>query len=105
MDRLLHCEGFDWDKGNFNKSWIKHKVSPSESEQIFFNEPFLILEDVEHSQQENRFYALGRTDAERLLFVSFIIRGNCIRVISARNMSRNERKEYLLYEKEKDPNI
>ena len=103
MDRLLHCEGFDWDKGNFDKSWIKHKVSPSESEQVFFNEDLLIVEDLEHSQKEDRFYALGRTDAGRFLFISFVIRENRIRVISARNMSRQERKDYLSYEK--DPSV
>ena len=39
---LLHqCFGFDWDKGNVDKNWLKHKVSPSECEQIFFQPPLI----------------------------------------------------------------
>jgi hypothetical protein len=50
--------------------------------------------DEGHSATEARFYALGQTDAGRGLFVVFTIRGALIRVISARDMSRGERKEY-----------
>ena len=92
---LLHqCSGFDWDKGNINKSWLKHKVSPAECEQIFFNHLLVIQDDKIHSKTEKRFYALGKTDFDRLLFIVFTIRNNKIRVISARDMSKSERKVY-----------
>ena len=97
---LLNCTGFEWDKHNSEKIWVKHKVSPSESEQIFFNLPLIVTDAVKHSEKENRFYALGHTDTNRLLFVVFTIRSNNIRIISARNMSRKERKVYQSYEKE-----
>ena len=86
--------GFVWDKGNIDKNWIKHKVSTAECEQIFFNRPLVIQNDVLHSKTEKRFYALGTTDMKRTLFIAFTVRNNLIRVISARDMSRKEREIY-----------
>ena len=88
------CEGFEWDKGNSEKNWIRHQVMQGECEQVFFNEPIIVLNDVNHSLIENRWFLLGKTDAERLLFIVFTIRGNTIRVISARDMNKKERKNY-----------
>lgn len=88
--------GFDWDEGNARKSEEKHDVTQSEAEQVFFNQPLLILEDAQHSQKESRFHALGITDGLRLLHIAFTLRasGMAIRVISARDMHRKERKIY-----------
>lgn len=85
---------FDWDHGNAEKNWIRHRVSQSESEQVFFNRPLVVAEDDLHSQGESRYYALGRTDRNRLLAVVYTLRGERIRIISARDMTRRERKEY-----------
>ncbi|MCP4268040.1 MAG: BrnT family toxin [Candidatus Brocadiaceae bacterium] len=97
---LFGCIGFDWDKNNSEKIWLKHQVLPSESEQIFFNLPFVLADTEKHSEKSNRYYALGHTDADRKLFVVFTVRASKIRVITARDMSRNERKEYKSHEKE-----
>lgn len=88
--------GFDWDDGNARKSKDKHSVRQSEAEQVFFNQPLLILADHKHIQNEPRFHALGRTDDRRQLHITFTLRdaGSLIRVISARNMHRKERKIY-----------
>jgi uncharacterized protein len=94
MGQLAECVGFDWDEGNLLKNWEKHGVSAFECEQIFFNRPFIAAPDEAHSSAEPRFYALGQTDAYRLLFIAFTIRGRLIRVISARDMSRRERKVF-----------
>ena len=94
LELVKQCEGFQWDRGNVEKNFLKHQVSPSESEQIFFNQPLIVTGDLGHSQQERRLYALGRTDAGRLLFVSFTVRHKLIRVVSARAMSRQERRIY-----------
>ena len=91
---LRKCTGFDWDKGNIDKNWIKHTVSPSECEQVFFNHPLVVQDDLVHSTTEKRFYALGQTDMKRFLFIAFTVRNNLIRVISARDMSRKERRVY-----------
>jgi hypothetical protein len=94
LDRLLECAGFQWDEGNAEKNWTKHKVSRVECEEVFFNEPLLVASEVKHSGTEPRFYALGQTDEGRLLFVVFTVRETLIRVISGRDMSRREKKEY-----------
>ena len=96
MIDLWRIEGFDWDDGNSRKSVDKHDVSQGEAEQVFFNDPLLVVEDISHSVDELRLHALGRTDAGRLLHISFTLRGDgsLIRVISARTMHRKERTRY-----------
>ncbi|KPA10635.1 protein containing DUF497 [Candidatus Magnetomorum sp. HK-1] len=91
---LSKCKGFDWDEGNSRKNWIKHQVTPAQCEQIFFNQPLIVKNDEKHSKSETRYYALGRTDNNRKLFIAFTIRNDLIRVISARDMSRKEREIY-----------
>jgi hypothetical protein len=95
-DLLQACEGFMWDEGNRKKNSILHDVTCDECEEVFFNQPLLLANDHLHSQNEVRFFALGRTNSGRAMFVSFQIRGDLIRVICARNMNS---KEYRKYEK------
>jgi uncharacterized DUF497 family protein len=97
-ERLLQSTGFEWDQGNADKNWLTHGVSTGECEQIFFNEPFVVSEDTAHSQKEARFYALGRADTGRRLFVVFTLRHHQIRVISARDMSQKEGRSYDHFE-------
>ena len=85
--------GFEWDKGNEQKN-VKHGVTPAEAEQVFLNEPLLVLDDLKHSDTEQRFHALGQTGEGRLLHITFTIRTTMIRIISARNMHRKERAIY-----------
>ena len=92
--RLVKCTGFEWDEGNAVKNWEKHGVSQSECEQIFFSKPLIVKRDKKHSVVETRFFALGKTDTDRLLFIVFTVRGEKIRVISARDMTRAERRRY-----------
>lgn len=88
--------GFEWDDGNARKSRDKHDVSQAEAEQVFFNEPLVVVPDARHSERERRSHALGQTDEGRPLHVTFTLRaeGTLIRVISARDMSRREREAY-----------
>ncbi len=88
------CTGFEWDGGNNRKNLHKHDVSIVECEQIFFNKPLVVKRDKEHSLSENRYYALGRTDMDRFLFLVFTIRNEKIRVISARDMTEHEIERY-----------
>lgn len=91
---FIHSVGFQWDQGNIDKSLIKHDVENWECEQVFFNRPLLVLDDPKHSISEKRWAAFGKTDADRLLIVIFTKRDNLIRVISAREMNKKERKFY-----------
>jgi uncharacterized protein len=88
--------GFQWDQGNAQKSVDKHSVTQSESEQVFFNEPLLIVDDARRTQLEARFHALGITSSGRRLHIAFTLReeNTKIRVISARDMHRKERVRY-----------
>ena len=94
MDDLSKCRGFQWDEGNVEKNWIKHKVSRVEIEQVFFNRPLVVAEGKKASDQEPRNYTLGQTDEGRRLFIVCTVRDDLIRVISARNMNRRERRAY-----------
>ncbi len=89
----LEFSGFDWDVGNKEKN-LKHGVYASECEQVFFNEPLVILDDPKHSAAEDRFAAFGQTDLGRTLVVVYTPRGTLIRIISARDMNRRERDFY-----------
>ena len=93
-DMISSCEGFQWDEGNSDKHWHLHQVTDSECEQLFFNLPLILVPDTKHSQQEQRYYALGRTDTDRWLFIVFTIRDKLIRVISARQMNQKEARKY-----------
>lgn len=101
-DPLEACSGFEWDESNSLKNWELHRVAPEEAEGVFFNEPLVVRSDARHSKREKRYYALGRTDEGRYLFVAFTIRGFLLRVISVRDMNRRERSVYGYHEKETD---
>ena len=94
MAKLPSPRAFEWDKGNIDKSWKKHQVHFKEAEEIFFNKPLKTFKDIEHSQLEDRFVALGRTDKKRQLHIVFTIRNEKIRIISARDQNKKERKLY-----------
>ncbi len=103
MILLTECEGFDWDAGNSDKSWRRHRVSDSECEELFLNQPLVVRQDQSHSRGEVRYYyALGQTDRGRRLFVAFTIRRKLIRVISARDANRNELRIYEAHEKNEE---
>ncbi len=95
MIDLHRITAFDWDSGNARKN-EKHGVSQAEAEQVFFNEPLVVLADIGHSSHEPRFHALGATDEGRLLHITFTLRfdDTRLRVISARDMHRKERAVY-----------
>jgi hypothetical protein len=88
--------GFEWDSGNRRKNEVKHSVTQMEAEEVFFNNPLLISTDDKHSEIENRYLALGKTNKDRGLTIIFTLRqnGTLIRVISARDQHRKERHLY-----------
>ena len=98
-DPLAGCTGFDWDEGNVEKNWERHRVPFWEAEEVFFNEPLVISSGRKHSTTELRFLALGQTDSGRRLFLSFSVRKSLIRIISARDMTRKELRAYEQSEK------
>jgi uncharacterized DUF497 family protein len=96
MIDMARLTGFQWDAGNDSKSSDKHRVSRAEAEQVFFNDPLLIMVDERHSRREERLHALGRTDNGRMLLIAFTLRDDrrLFWVISARDANRKERIRY-----------
>ena len=94
IESLDQCSGFDWDAANTEKIWKRHRIAAGECEQVFRNVPLVVADDVKHSGPERRYYALGRTDTGKIMFIVFTLREPLIRVISARRANKRERKEY-----------
>ena len=94
MKSFPGSKSFDWDESNINKNWDKHRVHHLECEEIFYNEPIVTEVEKRGIPQEERVSALGVTNEGRFLFVVFTIRKGRIRVVSARDMNRKERKIY-----------
>ncbi|MDO8733807.1 MAG: BrnT family toxin [Elusimicrobiota bacterium] len=95
MKQTFYPAEFEWDEKNKDKNWEKHKVKYTEIEDVFFNSP--IIADVDKSKilyNEERKIAYGLTNDNRLLFVIFTIRNKKIRVISARDMGKKDRRFY-----------
>ena len=84
---------FDWDLGNIDKNFVKHKVTNRECEEAFFDLNALVTKDVFHSTIEPRYQLLAKIK-KRYLTIYFTHRSNKIRVISARDMSNKEKKQY-----------
>lgn len=85
---------FEWDGANSGKNLILHGVSNQEAEEAFLSQPNAVFEDEKHSAQEKRHGLFGETAKGRKLTVVFTLRKGRIRVISARDMSKRERRAY-----------
>lgn len=84
---------FEWDEGNENKIFARHGIGRTEAEQPFFN-PHLLRPDEKHSTREKRYSLLGITDTGKVLFLTFTVRKDQIRIISARSADKRERTVY-----------
>ena len=91
---LSKFKGFEWDKGNIDKSYQKHGITPNEAEEAFVDKDILLLEDIKQSQKELRFEAIGRIIKGDILFLAFTARGDKIRIISVRKANKKERRRY-----------
>lgn len=85
---------FEWDKWNIKKIFDKHGINIKEIEEIFKNKPIYFFGDEKHSQTELRHGVFGQTNDGRVLSVVFTIREDKIRVITARSISKKERRAY-----------
>ena len=94
MIDLSKITGFEWDKWNIDKSYHKHGITPNEAEEVFVDKEILLLKDIKHSQQEERFEVIGKIIKGDILFTAFTIRKDKIRIISARKANKKERRRY-----------
>ena len=94
MIDLSKITGFEWDKGNIDKSYQKHGITPNEAEQVFTDEDVQEEKDIKHQEKEKRYIAIGKNATDKILFIVFTMRKNKIRVISARIANQKERRLY-----------
>ena len=87
---------FEWDdnKNKINKR--KHKISFEEAQTVFYDDDALLIDDPEHSRDEERFIILGLSKRANLLVVCHCLRESetVIRIISARKATKTEAKQY-----------
>ena len=88
---------FEWDPAKNAKNIKQHKVSFDEASTVFLDEGGLLIDDPDHSDEEDRFVVLGLSSSLRILLVCHCYRaeGGLIRIISARKADRQERQIYL----------
>lgn len=87
---------FEWDKNKNEVNRKKHKISFEEAKTVFYDEEALVIDDPEHSQEEERFIILGLSQKANLLVVCHCFRASdaVIRIISARKATKSETKQY-----------
>jgi uncharacterized DUF497 family protein len=85
---------FKWDPRKARTNLRKHGVSFTEAGTIFGDDLAITVSDPDHSDNEDRYITIGWSDRRRLLIVSHTDRGDRIRIISARELTKAERKEY-----------
>ncbi len=87
---------FEWDENKNETNKKKHKISFEEAKTVFYDEEALVIDDPEHSQEEERFIILGLSNKTNLLVVCHCYRASetVIRIISARKAAKSETKQY-----------
>ena len=85
---------FDWDEEKAKKNLDKHSISFDEATSVFDDPLFLTFADLDHSIEERRFIIMCESSRGRLLVVAYTERGSATRLISARPVTRKERKAY-----------
>jgi uncharacterized DUF497 family protein len=87
---------FEWDERKATANVKKHGVSFEEAKTVFFDERAMLIDDPEHSDDEERFVLMGLSSSLRVMVVCHCYRsaGNVIRIISARKATTHESKYY-----------
>ena len=89
---------FEWDTSKAIRNLQKRKVSFEEAATVFGDPLSTTVPDPDHSAEEDRYITIGLSSRFRLLMVAHTERGDRIRIISARELTRRERKQYEEYE-------
>lgn len=84
----------EWDENKAERNLSKHRVSFEEAQTVFDDPLYVDFYDPDHSEDEERYLIVGASNQKRLLIVSYTERGNSIRIISARELTRAEQEAY-----------
>lgn len=85
---------FDWDENKADSNLSKHGIHFEEAKTIFDDPLYVDFYDPDHSDEEERYLMIGESSRGRLLIVSYTGKGDSIRLISAREVTRSEREAY-----------
>jgi uncharacterized protein len=85
---------FEWNPKKAKKNIEKHGVSFDEAATVFSDPLSMTYDDPDHSYAENRYIIIGLSAQSELLFISHTETDDIIRIISARRLTRKERKQY-----------
>lgn len=86
---------FEWDERKNQENFRKHGITFQEAQTVFSDEHALLIDDLGHSKDEDRFVLLGLSaDLQTLVVCHCYRRGTVVRVISARRATRREREQY-----------
>jgi uncharacterized DUF497 family protein len=85
---------FEWDPNKAARNLQKHGVSFEEAATVFRDDLSITATDPDHSAEEERYITVGLSGHNRLLMVSHTERGDSVRIISARELTPRERKQY-----------
>jgi uncharacterized DUF497 family protein len=85
---------FEWNPRKATKNLHKHHVSFTEAATVFSDSLSITMPDPDHSEEEDRHLIVGMSKQMRLLIVSFVERGERVRIISARELTPSERRAY-----------
>jgi uncharacterized DUF497 family protein len=85
---------FEWDPKKADQNVRKHRIAFTEAATVFGDPLAITAFDPDHSTDEDRFLTVGRSNRGRTMIVAHADRGNAIRIISARELTRTERKDY-----------
>ena len=92
MPEGMRTDKFQWDAWNIQK--VQARVFIDECESVFRDEKAEVKKDVKHSQYEERFNIIGKSHKENYLYITFTIRHEEIRIISARKAKEKEKKKF-----------
>ena len=85
---------FEWDRGKDSANRRKHGVGFAEASTVFDDPLSMTIPDYDHDLDEERFVIVGMTSKRSLLIVVHTIRGERIRLISARSATKHEKYNY-----------
>jgi len=85
---------FEWDPNKAAQNLRKHNVTFEEAATVFRDDLSITIPDPDHSMEEERFITVGLSSQNRLLMIAHVERGDCIRIISARELTPRERRQY-----------
>jgi len=85
---------FEWDEHKAAANERKHGVTFEEAAACFYNRLQVAYDDPDHSEEEDREILIAHSEHERLLLVIYTLRGEAIRIISARRLTPRENQDY-----------